>query len=57
MGEGAGSETSKQWLAGRRKRGWSVALEWLLYGKILWNLKVTQSPFWAKSDESESKPW
>lgn len=48
MDEGAGSETTQHWLAERRKRGWSVAIEWLLYGKILWNLEVTQSPFLGK---------
>jgi hypothetical protein len=28
--------------AGRKEKGWPVALRWVLYGKILWNLEVTQ---------------
>lgn len=31
--------------AGWKEKGWSVALQWLLYGKIMWILQVTQRVF------------
>lgn len=48
MGQEVRCETTKHWLVESEEKGWPVALEWLLYGKILWDLEVTQRPFLGK---------